>query len=327
MKRLLSYIITSLLLIQGICNAQNWIDVGPQLKYNFQNFYSLSNISDSLLIGLGDFILINENDTANGMIYYKDNVWYSWPILGVNYGPGSTILSNPIAAISYNDSLVFSSTDYVKDTIGIDPPWGPFYQIRLWKNDVFDTIGSTNNKFNYLKVLLNDIYLFGWFSSIDGNPCRGLAKYNGLTWECLDPPFGYGGPQINDIFLFDNKLWVGVNPEYPLNKDQLGRVLTAMQTQIKQLEFFTILKEDEEATKAEDYLSGLRAEYAVHEPTIQLYKGDNAFDMLKKRVELTENSFLVLQQGSRSLSEKLFRKFMINELIYSAKTPLIVLSS
>lgn len=51
-----------------------------------------------------------------------------------------------------------------------------------------------------------------------------------------------------------------------------------------------------------------------------------AFDLLKERVELTEDSFLVLQQGSRSLSDKLFRKFMVNELVFNAKTPLIVLS-
>ncbi len=41
---------------------------------------------------------------------------------------------------------------------------------------------------------------------------------------------------------------------------------------------------------------------------LRMYKGDDAFSLLKSRVEQSENSFLVLQQGSRSLSEKLFRK-------------------
>ncbi|WPP52024.1 universal stress protein [Catalinimonas niigatensis] len=122
------------------------------------------------------------------------------------------------------------------------------------------------------------------------------------------------------------KLMVGVNPKYSMNKHQFGVVLDALRCQIKTLEFFTVLKVDADEEKAKNHLLGLQTEYEVHKPGIQLYKGNRAFDFLKDRVELTENSFLVLQQRSRSISDKLFRKFMINELVYGGQTPLTVLS-
>lgn len=65
----------------------------------------------------------------------------------------------------------------------------------------------------------------------------------------------------------------------------------------------------------------------IDNPVIQIYEGKNFFELLKERVKHTTDSFLLLQQGSRSLMDYLFRKFMINELVYNTQTPLIVKSS
>ena len=78
--------------------------------------------------------------------------------------------------------------------------------------------------------------------------------------------------------------------------------------------------------EARNYLSALQIEYEGFNPVLQIYKAKNAFGLLKDRVKHTADSFLVLQQGSRSLRDYLFRKFMINELVYNTQTPLIVLS-
>lgn len=123
------------------------------------------------------------------------------------------------------------------------------------------------------------------------------------------------------------KLLVGVTPKYELNKTQLENVLFSLKEQVVHLEFFSILKEGEDEAKPREYLLELQTQYGSYKPEVQLYKGDNALSLLKNRVKNTEDSFLVLQQGSRSLNDKLFRKFMINELVYGAQTPLIVLST
>ena len=122
-------------------------------------------------------------------------------------------------------------------------------------------------------------------------------------------------------------LQVGVTAKYSINKDQLNKVLISLKDHIKQLEFFTVIKEDEDENESRNYLLDLQKEYQVYDPQIELYKGNKALEILKDRMKNTEDSFLVLQQGSRSLTDKLFRSFMINELVYEAQTPLIVLSS
>ncbi|MEG9326840.1 Nucleotide-binding universal stress protein, UspA family [Salinimicrobium catena] len=122
------------------------------------------------------------------------------------------------------------------------------------------------------------------------------------------------------------KLMVGVSPKYPLNKIQFEIVLDSLKDQIRELEFFTILKEGEDQLPARDLLLGLQSEYETHKPEIQLFKGEDALTLLKKRMEFSKNAFLVLQQGSRAINDKLFRKFMINELVYLGQIPLIVLS-
>lgn len=132
---------------------------------------------------------------------------------------------------------------------------------------------------------------------------------------------------VRTVVPVPTKLLVGVTSKYELNKNQLEKVLLSFKEQVIHLEFFTILKEDEDEGKAKEYLLQFHTEYETYNPEIKLYKGDNALSLLKDRVKNTEDSFLVLQQGSRALNDKLFRKFMINELVYGAQTPLIVLST
>ncbi|SFN80310.1 universal stress protein [Salegentibacter flavus] len=122
------------------------------------------------------------------------------------------------------------------------------------------------------------------------------------------------------------KLLVGVHPNYELNREHLNSVLTALENNVKEIEFFTILKETEEEQSAREHLLKLQSEYKSFKSEIQIYKGNDATSALREKMKQSHNSFLVLQQGSRSLTDKLFRKFTINELVYRAQTPLLVLS-
>lgn len=122
------------------------------------------------------------------------------------------------------------------------------------------------------------------------------------------------------------KLIVGVTPKFPLNIPQFDIILDSLKEQINELEFFSILSEDEDEEITQNHIESLRMKYARYHAVSFLAKGDNKFEVLKSHVAQQENPFLVLQQGSRSLDDKLFRKFMINELVYSAQIPLIVIS-
>ncbi len=122
------------------------------------------------------------------------------------------------------------------------------------------------------------------------------------------------------------KLLVGIHPKFPLNKKQLNVVITSLTSRIKNLEFFTVLKENEDEAQARGLLQSLQKEYEAYHPEIQLFQGDDTMSLLKSRVEKSQDAILVLQQGTRMITDRLLRKFTINELLYSGKTPLIVLS-
>lgn len=197
---------------------------------------------------------------------------------------------------------------------------------RIYGDDSFYV--SQKPVLTILNELANEYY-FDWVFA--GLKSTGILKrlfIGSTTISIIDESnlLSVAVPIRNPISV-PKKLMIGINSKYPINKDQLSWLLSSLNPQIKEIEFFTILKDDENETRASDYLSRFQTEYEAHQPTIRLYKGENGFDLLKERVELTRKSFLVLQQGSRSLTDQLFRKFMINELVYSAKTPLIVLSS
>src|SRR5690606_8704792 len=116
----------------------------------------------------------------------------------------------PYDIAEWNNKIVFHSYSVDTDTI-VNGQYRIYQLIKTYDSCGVDTMASLNSERVQLKVVDNELYAHGWFSKINDEPCRGLAKYHGVDWECLDPPFGYGGPNVADICLFDNKLWVGGN--------------------------------------------------------------------------------------------------------------------
>lgn len=209
MKYIYLNILFTFLIFQNVGLTQNWVDVGPKFKYGFNTIYSINNIGDSSLYALGNFININDTTLCAGVASFQNNIWTGQPEMGQNYFNGN-VLDGSSDIISWGNQIIFHAFSIDTDTI-VNGQYRTYNLIKSLTSSTFDTIGSTNSLYTYFKTLNNELYSFGWFGRIGGNECRGLAKYNGTTWDCLNPPFGFGGPQINDIFLFDNKLWVGGN--------------------------------------------------------------------------------------------------------------------
>ncbi|MBZ9729036.1 universal stress protein [Salegentibacter sp. JZCK2] len=131
---------------------------------------------------------------------------------------------------------------------------------------------------------------------------------------------------VKEKITLPTKLAIGVNKKFPLNKTQFETVLSGLKEQISEIKFFTILEENDDKTEAEIYLEQIKEEYKSFNTTSELLNGDT-YTRLVDSVGKNNDTFLLLQQGSRSLQDSIFRKFMINELVYNGDTPLIVLSS
>ncbi len=122
------------------------------------------------------------------------------------------------------------------------------------------------------------------------------------------------------------KLALACHVKYPLNEQALFSLLDTIGNSIEEIELLTILTEKQERTDSEAYLDKLKANFSTHyKCTVKIYEGSDAFGIIKKRYRQFPDDYLVLQKGSRTLNDQLFRKFFINDLVHDGQTPLMVL--
>lgn len=122
------------------------------------------------------------------------------------------------------------------------------------------------------------------------------------------------------------KIFVAVTEKHPLNGIEFNNLLNFIETKNTCITFFYLSKPDEKTQGIEKLLNDLATIYADRFTTkTAIYEGHNPFKDIKKVINNKEKEILVVQKGSRLLSDILFRRFLVNELIYEGKTPLIVL--
>ncbi|MEX2349250.1 MAG: hypothetical protein WD554_00070 [Flavobacteriaceae bacterium] len=131
---------------------------------------------------------------------------------------------------------------------------------------------------------------------------------------------------FNDAVFLPERLVVAVSEKYPLNNVQFSVLIKNLSGRIKEEHFITILTENDNKDNATQYLNKVSEQYKGPNNTITCFKGDNLYEDLKNYVDGKSGSFLVVQQGSRSLTDKVFRKFLINDLVYNGSNPIIILS-
>lgn len=123
------------------------------------------------------------------------------------------------------------------------------------------------------------------------------------------------------------KLIIGINYRYPLNKSGLDHLLRTLEGSVKELEFISVITPDDKENETLNYVHQLREDYRVKIPNTKykIFSGKNAFEEIKNFMPRDNKTFLVLQKGSRSLNDQVFRKFIVNDLIYHGSVPLIIL--
>jgi len=122
------------------------------------------------------------------------------------------------------------------------------------------------------------------------------------------------------------KVFVAVTEKYPLNILELNNFLYFTEKEITHLTFFYLAKPFERTKKIERQLKDLSMFFGDRFQTkTAIYKCQNPFEGIKKLISNKKEELLVVQKGSRFLIDRLFRRFMINKLVYEGQTPLIIL--
>lgn len=130
-----------------------------------------------------------------------------------------------------------------------------------------------------------------------------------------------------EIFKFSHeKIFVAVTERHPLNILELNNFLNFLDEGITSITFFNLVQPNEKTKEIEKQLSDLSKLFAErYKTTFAIYQGNNSFEEIRKVINNKIDELLIVQKGSRLLADQLFRKFLINELVYEGQTPLIVL--
>jgi len=122
------------------------------------------------------------------------------------------------------------------------------------------------------------------------------------------------------------KIYVAVTEKHPLNVLELNKFLNFIGNKNTTITFFYLAKPNEKTKGIEKYLKEVKEIFSDRYITsFSIYEGENPFVEIKKVINNTEEEMLIVQKGSRLLTDQLFRRFLINELVYEGQTPLIVL--
>jgi len=123
-----------------------------------------------------------------------------------------------------------------------------------------------------------------------------------------------------------NAIHVAVQKSRPLNLFELNKFLKFAGEKADKIDFFSIITPDDDARSTEKYLKELAGLYSDKwDVSYEILKGPSALTGLKSVMSNRKNEFVVVQRGSRMFMQQLFRKYLINELVYEGHTPLIIL--
>ena len=122
------------------------------------------------------------------------------------------------------------------------------------------------------------------------------------------------------------KIFVAVTKRYPVNILELNNFLKYIDKENTSITFFYLAKPNVKTIGVEKQLRGLSEMFSDRYNTdFTIYEGNNPFEDVKKVINNKVDEILIVQKGSRLLTDKLFRKFLINTLVYEGQTPLVVL--
>ena len=132
-------------------------------------------------------------------------------------------------------------------------------------------------------------------------------------------------PKEIDAFS-QSSIHVSVTEKYPLNILELNNYLKFLDDQQMKLHFFHLAAPHEDTQGIEKQLRELSELFAHRfETDFVIFEGADPLKEIKGIVKNRADEVLVVQRGSRLLTGRLFRRFLIDELVCDGQTPLVVL--
>jgi nucleotide-binding universal stress UspA family protein len=130
----------------------------------------------------------------------------------------------------------------------------------------------------------------------------------------------------NNLNMTPKRLVISAHPKYPFNVKSLKILLGKIEGLVEVINLITFSEENDDILSIQVYLDELKSEIKTEVQIFsRIFTGDKFKNQAFDELEARENTYLILQKGGRAFKDKIFRKFMINELVYRASIPLIIL--
>jgi hypothetical protein len=186
---------------------------------------------------------------------------------------------------------------------------------------------SENQLHNTLSKLLAEPFDNLIFAGIKGTGLLKKIFLGSVAIQVIDNTKNIIIAMPKEIATFSHKkIFVAATEKYPLNLLALNNFFNFIDNENTSISFFYLAKPNEKTKNIEKYLSNLTLFFADRfDATFAIYEGSNPFADIKKVINNKIDEILIVQKGSRLLTDQLFRKFLINELVYDGQTPLIIL--
>ncbi len=231
-----------------------------------------------------------------------------------------------VAAPALTDSD--TSTELTEITLGKARNELQYFAQDVLKGARFQSHVTDKNIILYLPKLLNDPYFDNLiFTGLKGTGMLKKLFIGSTTVHLIDQGICevVALPRHIEQFTMDT-LRVSVTPGFEFNHKAFKKILRLTDGVVRNIVFFTLLKSPDEQTASVAFLKTFADEYgSSHHTSFETKAGAEVFVALKKMMTEKHNELLVVQRGSRLLMDSIFRTFLINELVYDAETPLIVL--
>jgi len=122
------------------------------------------------------------------------------------------------------------------------------------------------------------------------------------------------------------KIYVAVSEQNSININALYKAIEFIGSGIELITFFYHAKPGEEKELMESELNKLSSLFSKKYKTqCIIYDEENPITNIKDVINDTIEELLIIQKGSRMFTDQLFRKFLVNELVYEGQTPMIIL--
>lgn len=132
-------------------------------------------------------------------------------------------------------------------------------------------------------------------------------------------------PKEMKVFSHE-KIFIAVTEKHPLNISALRQFLKFIDKSKTQITFFHLAEPHEKTNTIQKKLQDLTKLFSVrYDVDYQIYEKNSYFNDIKKVINNNVDELLIVQKGSRHLTDKIFRRFLINDLVFEGETALIVL--